>query len=191
MLRVPSVNVISGVYQISAGGGLTTSHTCVVLSVNGGVRCWGYNLYGQLGNGGTSNVLTVPSVNVISGAWQISAGYYHTGVVLSVTGGVRCWGYNYFGQLGNGGTSDVLAVPCVDVISGVWQIACGFFHACVVLIVNGGVRCWGRNLYGQLGNGGLNASGAVLSAPSVPERPCHVYTRAVSATRHARGASAA
>jgi hypothetical protein len=50
------------------------------------VRCWGWNDVGQLGNGGTSNVLSPPSSDVLTGVAQIAAGQYHTCALMSGTG---------------------------------------------------------------------------------------------------------
>jgi len=164
VLTPPSVDTISGVWQVATGA----YFTCVVLRATGGVRCWGQNGNGQLGNGGLNSfasVLTPPSVNVISGVWQISCGDYHTCVVLSANGGVRCWGFNNRGQLGNGGTAGTYAPAGVDVISGVWQISCSVSITCAVMSANGGVRCWGSSNYGRLGNG--VTTGNVLTPPSV------------------------
>jgi alpha-tubulin suppressor-like RCC1 family protein len=68
------------------------------------------------------------------------------------TGGVRCWGDNRDGQLGDGTTTSRSTPPASDVLTGVQAIAMGFMHTCV-LMTSGGVRCWGSNQYGQLGDG--------------------------------------
>ena len=72
-------------------------------------------------------------------------------------GGVKCWGYNGWGQLGDGTTGDgnaerLTAVNVSGLTSGVIAIAAGGGHTCA-LTVGGGVKCWGYNLYGQVGDG--------------------------------------
>lgn len=161
------------VLQISASG----DHTCAVMS-GGGVKCWGSNWYGQLGNGLPMNCRTlrrcpktsgipVDVVGLGNGVKAVSAGGYHS-CALTSRGGVKCWGYNATGQLGNGVRPCPSLDTCprarsstpVDVIglaSGVSAIAAGGFFTCA-LLTKGGVKCWGANFNGQLGNGSSEAS---------------------------------
>jgi alpha-tubulin suppressor-like RCC1 family protein len=143
------VGLASGVAAIAVGG----THTCALLST-GGVQCWGWNAYGQLGDGTTTNQLAPTSVVglAFSSIAAIAAGSYQTCALLS-TGGVYCWGYNSHGQLGDGTTNNQFAPAIVvGLASGVASIAAGNEHACA-LLYTGGMRCWGYNGYGQLGDG--------------------------------------
>lgn len=139
----------SAVTTIAAGG----FHACGALEP-GGVMCWGYNHYGQLGDGTTTDSASPVRVQDLSDpVTVVAAGRHHTCAALA-TGGVECWGNNDFGQLGDG-TTLTSRVP-VDVVgledSIVWALAAGDAHTCA-LDEEGGVKCWGLNDYGQLGDG--------------------------------------
>ena len=84
-------------------------HACALLT-GAGVDCWGYNRLGELGNGRASgpdcagNDCAPVPVTGIANATAIAAGGYHTCALL--TGNrVDCWGWNGFGQFGNGTTT--------------------------------------------------------------------------------------
>jgi alpha-tubulin suppressor-like RCC1 family protein len=139
--------------RITAG----ESHTCA-RTTSGGVKCWGLNEEGQLGDGTfIHRSLPVGVSGLGSGVAVLAAGHHHTCVVTGM-GGVKCWGMNFSGQLGNDSTVDSnIPVNVVGLDSGVIAVEAGDEHTCA-LTSSGGVKCWGWDGYGQLGNGTSSGS---------------------------------
>jgi alpha-tubulin suppressor-like RCC1 family protein len=133
--------------QLAAGG----SHSCLITSSKG-VKCWGSNYYGELGDGTTTDQVAPVDVVGLTGVTAIAAGYSHTCAVIS-SGGVKCWGGNYRGQLGdNSITNRLTPVDVIGLSSGVMAIAVGQQHTCAITTA-GALKCWGDNSEGQLGDG--------------------------------------
>jgi len=143
---------IIGARQLAVGG----EHACAILG-DGSLKCWGYNDYGQLGDGTNQRRLDAVPVKLPGKITGIAAGGHHTCAILE-SGAVRCWGRNEDGQLGDG---TVTRAPPVDGLGGILGVAstagpetvpglagttalrsngdqsCG-------LVEEGKVRCWGR-----------------------------------------------
>ena len=165
-----------GVNQVVAGG----KHTCAILS-NGDLKCWGNNNHGQLGQGDSSHrgdrpgeMASLVAVDLGTDergrtlrAKQMATGGEHTCVLLS-DDKIKCWGRNNEGQLGLGDTNhrgdnaremgDNLVV--VDLGTGLTakQITAGQRHTCA-LLSHHKLKCWGENIFGQLGQGDTRRRG--------------------------------
>ena len=146
-----------------AGGG---AHSLAV-KADGTVWAWGFNQYGQLGNGSNADSyapVQVPGlVNVIAAA----GGEHHT-LALKSDGTVWAWGRNRHGELGNGTNTDSNVPVWVSGLSGVIAIApaSGANHS-LALKADCTVWAWGYNASGQLGNGGKTDSNVPIQLPGI------------------------
>ena len=154
----------SGVLSVVSGH----LHSCALTST-GGVKCWGANFYGQLGDGGGGTATTPVDVQgLTNGVIAIATGSDHTCAVTS-GGAVKCWGFNNAGQLGDGTTANAFAPVDVSGLgSGASGIGAGGQHSCARLAI-GGAKCWGANDGGQLGNGSTTASSVPVTVNVLTE----------------------
>ena len=163
LCSAPAISAAAGGGQavVSIARNVEGIHACA-LTTTGGVQCWGGNGSGQLGDGSTTSSGSPVNVSGLgSRVVAIALGNFHS-CALTAAGGVKCWGNNDFGQLGDGSiTPSPTPVDVSGLTSGVVAIAGGEFYSCA-LTLGGGVKCWGDNIFGQLGNGtNNNASVAV------------------------------
>ncbi|MEM7130102.1 MAG: RCC1 repeat-containing protein [Chloroflexota bacterium] len=160
---------------VSFGEPVYTSHTCV-LTDEQSVWCWGVNRNGQLGDGTTTSSSTPRLVESLSGTLtNISAGVEHTCAVTDEQT-VMCWGANGYGQLGNSEQSARYTPVNVEGLDqGVASISAGSDHICSLTDSNA-IQCWGRNDYGQLGDGTTSNRSTPVDVVDAPDNITAVST---------------
>jgi len=144
-----------------SGGGIVAGeeHTCAI-NPSGAVYCWGYNVFGQLGNGGTTSKDTATAVGtpLTSGAATLAAAEYGT-CAITVGGAAYCWGYNPYGQLGNSTyTTEYSPAAVTGISSTAAGVAGGGYYANCVLLKNGAVTCFGADYEGQICLGSVTST---------------------------------
>jgi alpha-tubulin suppressor-like RCC1 family protein len=141
--------VVQGVSKATAIA-TGSNHACAVVG-GGAVRCWGYNGYGQLGNGTSTESHVATPVAGLTEVGLLTAGGYDTCAVM--TGHTFCWGDNFYGEVGDASNNNHRLTPGAVVQLGLSSgIGIGTGHACARL-TSGHLKCWGYNVFGQLGNG--------------------------------------
>ncbi|MBU6375573.1 MAG: putative Ig domain-containing protein [Bdellovibrionales bacterium] len=149
------------------------SHTCGITSANI-LKCWGYNGSGQLGDGSRTN-RTIPVIIDRGTSYQSIATSFdgeHTCGITS-TNILKCWGYNHFGQVGNGksGTSGPTKLAhepspvLIDSGTSYSAVGTGQDHTCGITTQNV-LKCWGSNSDGQLGSSQSSTSTPIVIGSS-------------------------
>jgi hypothetical protein len=146
-------SVVRGVVTSVA---VTSGSTCVILSPDGALQCWGRNYNGSIGGGASRDTVLQPITVIASGVTSVAMGVQHTCAVAD--GGLQCWGLLLFREKTS--RTELKPVSIIPPGRGVTAVAAAW-HTCVV--VRGSLQCWGRNLHGQVGV----AEGARV-APTIP-----------------------
>ena len=146
---------ICGLYQNGAAS---------ISSEGGTVKCWGSNEGGQLGRGftDTTRYLSAVAITGLTNAIAIS-GHGGSFCALLITSEVKCWGSNPNNQFGAAVGNDKNTPTSMTFggspITGVAAVTLGQAHICIIMAVDGLVRCLGSNTNGQLGDGTLTTRG--------------------------------
>ena len=166
LVPVQVTGLTSGATSVSVG----EESACAV--TGGAVVCWGGNTFGELGNGNTtSSSVPVQVTGLTSGVTSVSLGQY-SACALTTSGAVMCWGWNGYGQLGNGSAAMYSSVPVqvTGLTGGATSVTAGYTSACAVVAC--GVVCWGENNAGQLGNNSTTDSSVPVSVDLLGTSPC-------------------
>ncbi len=138
---------VTGAVSVGVGGGAG----CAV-DHQGRVTCWGDNMYGQIGNGTRGDIEPPTRVHLDEPAVSVALGGSN-GCAILASGRVTCWGLNHLGQLGVGSVdAEVHGPTIVQGCSEVTKVTVQDDTVCAITSSEG-VKCWGRGLEGQLGNG--------------------------------------
>jgi alpha-tubulin suppressor-like RCC1 family protein len=152
--RLVPARVLGGLaFRVVSAGGVDSGHTCAVTNAGAGY-CWGYALFGRLGDG-TSSVGAAVTPDAVADTFRlaaVSAGY-EDACGLAVSGALWCWGNGADGELGNG-AFDTYSLAPVRVGGGLSFVAvsAGGQHVCGIA-AGGAGYCWGYNALGALGSG--------------------------------------
>ncbi|PKQ37283.1 MAG: hypothetical protein CVT59_08580 [Actinobacteria bacterium HGW-Actinobacteria-1] len=120
---------------------------------SGRLWSWGDNLYGELGRGVSSTVMTsspVPAI-VDAGPWRDVDGWWYHGVGVKADGTAWAWGLGLYGQLGNGSSAEIDSPIRIGTASDWVEVKAGKGQT-IGLRSDGTVWGVGRNVEGQLGN---------------------------------------
>lgn len=152
----------------------TSARTTCGLAADSTAWCWGYNPSGQVGDNSivsrssptaVASTLKFAQIEMSSGfgnggpvvpaSGNVAGAWGHT-CALTAAGAAWCWGWNAYGQLGDGTKTDRLAPVAVQGSLAFGTLGLGGASSCGM---SGNViRCWGANYYGQLGNGSYTDS---------------------------------
>jgi len=140
------------------------------LTVDGKAYCWGSN-GSKLGDGTTADATSPRPVDGGYTFRQLASGFGHS-CAVTVQDDIYCWGANGNGQLGGPGAnarSPILSaggLKAAEVAVAGIGTGSGSF-TCAVARDRLTTYCWGRNEFGQLGNGATTTTAAVNATPSI------------------------
>ena len=138
--------------EITADGDLSDNGHTVARKIDGSLWAWGYNNYGELGDGTTVNKIIPTRIGTANDWVDVAAANEHT-VARKADGSLWAWGRNRYGELGNGSTGNKFTPTRIGTANDWTEIGAGHFAHTVARKTDGSLWAWGYNFYGQLGIG--------------------------------------
>ena len=177
------VNLGNNYEVLSIHSGSTSNHTCAIfskpVSISQRIKCWGQNDNYQLGYGDNitrgdninemGNYLPFIDLGIESRVKQIVLGYWHT-CTLIINNILKCFGAGGNGQLGYGTNENIIEtgnyIPIINIDTGmiIKMISAGLGHTCIVYNDLITYKCFGYNVFGQLGQGDTIGRGDSLTS---------------------------
>jgi alpha-tubulin suppressor-like RCC1 family protein len=152
---------ITGIAKIKAGTGFM-----IAQKTDGTIVCWGNNNYGQSGNPNSSQTNQNPYL-VSPDTWKDFAAGNEFALAIKSDGTLWAWGRNHFGQLGLGHTDNVNSPTQVGIDNQWDRIYAGGQYTALGVKTDGSVWVWGRNEYGQFGNGTTTQSNVPIQSTGI------------------------
>jgi len=143
--KLTPTRISSDTNWVSISGG---NHT-IAIKTDGSLWAWGYNEYGQLGDGTTTSRNTPTRIGTDTN-WKSVSGGNHT-IAIKTDGSLWAWGYNSNGQLGDG-TRTNRNIPIRIGTDTNWKSVSAMFGHTLAIKTDGSLWAWGRNINGQLGD---------------------------------------
>ncbi|MDZ4660454.1 MAG: hypothetical protein SGJ18_02425 [Pseudomonadota bacterium] len=169
---------LSGSSSLTEKTRITGGHLHSCLLNAGNLKCWGFNQWGEVGNG---NIVSQSSpVTALDKDVTYAAAGTHYTCAIKVGGALFCWGQNSFGQLGNGTTvastapPTFIPQPVIEMSAGVTKVTAGYFATCA--IKERKLYCWGNNSDGQLGIGNTTNQNYPVAVPGMESDVTDVAT---------------
>jgi alpha-tubulin suppressor-like RCC1 family protein len=123
-----------------------------IITINGDVYSWGYNNYGQLGLGTTTNTNVPTKISGLSNVSNIVVNDDYSAYAVTTSGNVYSWGYNNHGQLGIGSTTYASSPTQITTLSKITKLVAKD-DSVFAFTSSGNIYAWGYNAFGQLGTG--------------------------------------
>ena len=142
-----AVDAASNYIDVSAGNGFT----CGITSA-GVLKCWGRNASNSVGDNTTTQRNSPVIINSGTSYKALAQSSYYTMCAITTADELKCWGYNNYGQVGVGGTTNTAIPTVVDTGISYKSVVASIEHTCGVT-TSDVLKCWGRNSSYQLGDG--------------------------------------